>query len=1130
MNTSMIRTMNATLAVLLSMRLTVPADAFAQTVAPSAVGGIRPNRAESIERPLRYQPDGDAFVIRNGVERFNRSLYGGNTAFRVDGGDKPEFVVYLPGRGGNLRFAFLAGGSVIWLHDAAEIETRYRPGELSYEVRDPRLGSEGAVLRLTVLAYHETEGLIVECSATGLRPDVELLWAFGGINGQRGARDGDIGTEKVPISEWFQPRPEFAEGNRVGIAAGQAAIAGKPATLAVTTRSASRIGIGNADFWNEPARLFGAAGSLKPDGLSPSRPLAIGRLSLDSTPTYLSFQRVSTEPAAAGELDIYSAVTAPRAGESSQPAASSRLATAPRLPAAYPSQDLPLKFTQTREHFAALRRRVSIETPDPYLNAAVGALNVAADAVWDEPQQAIMHGAIAWRAKLLGWRGPYALDALGWHDRAIANFRYWLSRQNTSAVPDRLPPADENSNLARSEAALHSNGDMANAHYDMNAVFIDALFRHLDWTGDLTFAREAWPVIERHLAWERRLFRREFGSERLPLYEAYAQIWASDDIQYNGGGVAYASAYNLYHNKMAARLAGLLGHDAAPYIREAALIGRGMRKLLWLPREGAFAEYKDLSGRQLVHPSAGLWSFYHTIDSGVPTAQEAWSMALAVERDLPRLPVRGAGVPTDAAYEMFATTNWMPYSWSVNNVVMGENLHTALGFWQAGRPEAAFKLTKSSVLASMYMGISPGNVGSMNYLDVYRREAQRDFADGSGVMSRAIVEGLFGVRPDALAGMLTVQPGFPAAWTYARLNHPDVSVAYSRTVKADLWTISQSESRFRTLRLQLPATHSSVAGIKANGQRVSWRLSRSSPRRVIEIEFAAKAVNVVSVQWRGSLVASKALSTATRKSTFAAPLATLSPATSAAASVAASAENSGTLEPVNLTPLFNDKVTEIFRSGKYRSPRSPFASLALPSQGIGAWAGHVNATAAIDDSGLRRKAAEAGGEIRLPNGTRFVTPTEPESPNIIFTSQWDNYPDEVVIPLSGNASAIHLLMAGSTNPMQSRIDNGEVVVTYTDGATARLALHNPTTWWPIDQDYLVDDYQFQLKGPPPLRVDLKTGNIRQPLERGGTIDGGSATILSLPLDHHRSLRSITLRTLANDVVIGLMSATLVRPQ
>ena len=46
------------------------------------------------------------------------------------------------------------------------------------------------------------------------------------------------------------------------------------------------------------------------------------------------------------------------------------------------------------------------------------------------------------------------------------------------------------------------------------------------------------------------------------------------------------------------------------------------------------------------------------------------------------------------------------------------------------------------------------------------------FADGSGVLSRAVIEGLFGLHPDALAGDLFIAPGFPAEWNQARLKWP----------------------------------------------------------------------------------------------------------------------------------------------------------------------------------------------------------------------------------------------------------------------------------------------------------------------------------------------------------------------
>ena len=42
------------------------------------------------------------------------------------------------------------------------------------------------------------------------------------------------------------------------------------------------------------------------------------------------------------------------------------------------------------------------------------------------------------------------------------------------------------------------------------------------------------------------------------------------------------------------------------------------------------------------------------------------------------------------------------------------------------------------------------------------------------------------------------------------------------------------------------------------------------------------------------------------------------------------------------------------------------------------------------------------------------------------------------------------------------------------------------------------------------------------------IEGGLATMNDLPLDKNKELASLTLETMANEVIIGLMGATLVR--
>jgi hypothetical protein len=1067
---------------------------------------VTPNLVGQIDRPLRYRPEAGAFVIEDGAEFFNRPLYGGNTAFRVDAGDRPEFSLYLPGRGGNLRLGIKTAAGAKWLHAAESVTARYVPGVMRYTVRDPLLGG-GAALELEVLAFNTTEGVVVRAELTGGTTPLELIWAYGGVNGQRGKRDGDIGTEAVPIGEYFQLKPEQCRDNRFELGAGDFTLKSKPATIRGLAWPAGTFAVADGRQWGDPVALLATT-----DGAKPELPVVVGRMALtNGTPGYVALQRLADDTKPAGDLDTYAAVTAECSGEQ-------RATPALSLLPAFNAADLPRVATETATYFEKLRTHVAIETPDAFINAAAAALNVAADAVWDEPQGAIMHGAIAWRTRLLGWRGPYALDALGWPERAAKHFSYWAGRQNLDAIPEKIPTADKKDNLARSETALHSNGDLSNSHYDMNLVYIDALFRHLQWTGDLEQARALWPVIERHLAWERRLFRREFGPDKLPLYEAYAAIWASDDLQYHGGGTAHASAYNFFHNTQAARLAKLLGKDGRAYEREAALIARGMREQLWLADRGTFAEFKDLLGRQLVHPSAALWSVYHTIDSELTTREEAWQMTRYVDAHLPHLPVRGPGVPGDANYAVLASSDWMPYTWSINNVVMGENVHTALAYWQAGRPEEAFQLTKSALLASMFMGICPGNVGSMNYLDVYRRESQRDFADGSGVLSRALVEGLFGVKPDALAGVLRFEPGLPAAWDHASLKHPQVNVAYHRTETVDTYVIEPRFGRAMELRCSLPAV-CEYARVKVNGQNVeTHRVTSQVAATRLEIVCPPAERSEITITWLGEVCC---------------PPPEFPPALARAGALAAPSRPIGPFEMLDLSKVFNDRVTEIFRPMKYLSPRSPHVSLALPAQGVGAWAGHVNATAEIDDRGLRATAGANGGRFMLPNGVPLATPGPGEARNVLFTSQWDNYPREASVAVGGRARRVFLLMAGSTNWMQSRLDNGEVIVAYADGTTARLALRNPATWWPIDEDYFTDDYQFRIEGALPTRVDLRTGVVRVLNAatfkgRGGKVPGGAATVLELALDPEKTLQSLTVRALANEVVIGLMSATLER--
>lgn len=813
-------------------------------------------------------------------------------------------------------------------------------------------------------------------------------------------------------------------------------------------------------------------------------------------------------------------------------------------------------YNKSEQARADLASRIRIITPDPYFNTLGGALAVAADGIWDG--EVWLHGAIGWRMPLSGWRAAYTGDALGWHDRARTHFNAYAASQVTE-VPNTIPHPAQDSTLAlaRSEkkwgTPQYSNGYICRNprrndqmhHYDMNLCYIDELLWHFNWTGDLEYARRMWPVLTRHLAWEKR----NYDPDNDGLYDAYACIWASDALYYNSGAVTHSSAYNYRSNRLAAMIAEKIGEDPAPYREEADRILKALNARLWMPERGHWAEFQDFMGHKRLHTSPGVWTIYHALDSDIADPFQAYLATSYVDREIPHIPVHGDGLK-DEGYATISTTNWLPYSWSINNVAFAEVMHTALAYFQAGRADAGFHLLKSSVLDGMYLGESPGNFGQISFYDAARGECYRDFGDPIGVASRVLIQGLYGILPDAMNGRLLVKPGLPSSWPFASLHTPDIDFDFKHTNEtATSYAIVHRLPAVRTLELQFPAQRSEVAKLTVNGKPATWTLVENSiSRPILSVVIPASSDEKVeiNIEWGGEVLGSPTKSQIEAVSAEApvcfVPMQQgdmkwwvpvdnpLSADKDDSIQFSAFAKvNSSKCEPVVMDEQFNSAVTDIFRN-EYLSPRSPYTTLQIPKQGIGEWC-HPLHTVDIDDSGLRSSVQK--GVLNTKLGVPFRTPAEGQ--NIAFTSLWDNYPDSLTVSLKGKASRAYLLMAGSTNHMQCHIDNGLIRVYYKDGTCDKMALRNPDNWAPIEHIFFEDDLAFNRHAPALYRLRLKTGeisnNFGEELGFPGAsreLDGGAAILLEMPLNPDKKLSHLVLETLSNDVVIGLMGITLQR--
>lgn len=1192
-----------------------------------------------LPRSRRYQPDGTDFVITNGERRFNRPLYGSNTAFYVHGGDLPEFLLSLPGKGGTLRLGIATAAAAKWLPAADQVVARYRGGAMRYEIRDALL--DDGRLELDVVPMGEAEGAVLRIRTSEDASRVDLVWAFGGASGFNQLNLDTCGycPEAVCLLT-----PADCTDNRFTLTeSGFELLAPchKSRPVAGTMPPDSKLKIADADKLDSPRELLASEAG--------QRPMLVGRRAMEpGKPLFLTLQWL-------------------RQGDT---------ALAPDA--------LPAAFEAAEKHRQDVVQRVRVRAPEPLLEAAAAAICSAGDGLWDPPTYS--HGGVRWHYPYLGWRSAYIANNFGWHDRARTHFRAFAQVQLKEPATAK-PHADPACDLARqaADSVLYSRGYIpvhptkdARGPYDMQQVYIDQLMWHLLWTGNVEFAREMWPVIVDHLDWERRCFDPDGDG----LYENYANTLISDAHHYSGGACTQASAYNYRAFRMAARLARLIGREAEPFEREADKIQQAMNRVLWMPQDGWYAEYRDLLGLQQLHPSAELPSIYHPIDSDVPDLFQAWQMLRYVDTQIEHVPIEGAAAT-------IWTSNWVPWIWSVRDILGSEVAHTALANWQAGRRGKAWQLYRGALLDAMLYSSVPGACQGTSIHSGRNAGVASDFSCSVAMFGRTLVEGLFGITPDALAGELLIRPGLPAEWNSASIDTPDAGYTYAYSEGVESFDVRSRFGRPMRLRLQVPARAVGVASVTANGQPAEWKCLSRVGEPAIEIAVSETDAAQVRIRWQGDKPAAVqcpaivgsgepftvdvgpaqleevkdpqgALKDVVPQSTslrataagrlghrtiFARvrqgqlswwqpvtfeirPPLEISEATvdrtagqvgftlhnhtdraisgpvqaacgtacqslrlelaarsQAALRLAASnlvpgtnpivlaldegsarpegvrpshnrsrsretsdqagppriLTNSATGTPsssepwtvrgavvdwrppddqqhldfecLDLKPAFNDRVTQIFKN-EYRSPRSPYCSLQMPLHGFGDWCYGGRVPEPNIDDAMLRQAAGPPGRFVSPQGIPLTTPGPGQEPNVVFTSQWDNYPNEATIALAGRASHAWFLVAGSTHPMHSQLDNGEIVIAYQDGGSQRLPLHNPTTWWPIERDYQLEIDGFCISGPHPPRIDLGAGR---------------ATLLDLPLAVERPLKSLTVRCLANEVVVGLMSVTLLRP-
>ena len=285
-------------------------------------------------------------------------------------------------------------------------------------------------------------------------------------------------------------------------------------------------------------------------------------------------------------------------------------------------------------------------------------------------------------------------------------------------------------------------------------------------------------------------------------HDAMQQLWPSIESYVQSVDEKQLStpmlAKSFWLNTMAARVAAFTQQDAASYYVKADEIYARLNEELWMDDKGCWAEFKDSVGLQRLHDTPALWSIYTPIEYDACTSEQAFQATKYMMHEIPH-------IPTVSQLPTLATSNWMPYSWDMNNVIPAAVMHTALACFKACRNEEGFRLMKSTVIEQMYDGESPANLGMYSKYDVVNGAQGRDIADCISITARTLTEGLFGIRPDAFRQRCLIHPSFPATWDSASISTPYVDYRFRRQGNQLHYDVTQhfNQSQQIVLRINL---------------------------------------------------------------------------------------------------------------------------------------------------------------------------------------------------------------------------------------------------------------------------------------------------------------------------------------
>jgi len=1088
-------------------------------------------QTNALIRPKYNAKDG-AILGHNIGSYNNRPLYINNSSAFILTGDQPiARLVKDQYLFGTFMVAIERKGKRKWLQQCDQINSIYRAGRMAWEITDKAF--PGLKANLEILPMESTTGMAIRVNVKGVQRGDILIWTFGGAQWRENQNLSwklDIMGQPELLTWGFVPgecKNNMVEtkGRNYFVSLIDSISHNKIFTVFGICSSTTKANISDAYAWKNPTTFKNVQ--------SQQLPLLTGTVLLEEgKPVYWEFEAL--------KQDVKSDLSQIHDPENA--------------------------FADGLKRTRSYQNRLKISTPDPYLNAVAQASVAAVDGTWYPP--VFVHGALQWNMRFPGWRTIFGGTMYGWHDRVRSEAKFYTDAQIT--VSDKKEAKADPATLLtgqHQDSRFYGIGriNKDQGFYDMQTQFFDQIVEEYRWTADPELVKYFRQALELHLIWIRDCFDPDGDG----VYESYINTWPTDSQWYNGGGTAEETSY-AYRGHLAARdMASNAGDaDAVKYhTKILEKIKKGFFEKLWIKDKGYSGAYREQGGHQRLHEDPWLYSIFLPVDAGLTSplqsVESVYYSEWALQND--RMPAGGRQV---------WTSNWVPSIWSVRELWPGDNYHLALSYFQSGLPDDGYDIMRGTFMRTAFNHLSPGNFGGV--------QGGIDFGDCVHTFTRTLVSGLFGYNPDYPNGKVKLSPQFPTDWNDASIELPDVKIAFHRKgVNINYHFELACKAK---MELLLPVQCDEIKNVTVNGIKVNWELLpgvgrsmlliqlrevskadvaieigkplpyynpifiegnidnivqlKSNNARIIEFEDPQGVLCDEKIE-KGILVAkltgNKGFHTVISKTIIGkAPqwcvfrIKVNDPVGEAneEAQFVHAIPGNASWKNIDISSQLNADVTTIYQQ-KYLTPRPNTVSVRLGTDGYSPWTfPYWKSTPPAIKTDKVNALLDNKNRLITPQGVPFIWNTQEK--NIAFTSLWDNYPSKIAFPINETGKAIYFLVSGSTNIMQCRIANAVIRINYVDGKTDSLTLIPPINYWnlsPIDPhstapgqgsrtDYTSEIDKFCMPAKSPETVQLGE-NCR-------------AMLLNLKLRQGIELKNITIETLSQEVVVGLMGITIMK--